>query len=127
MSIEERINSVKVTINDLLEASEAVHSLKPEDRNWEGRAHLMAIMFKGEPHKAMAIDSRLIAMSSIIASGELPGWALPQKEDGSYNIAEPVWLATASEKLLFVEEQPCFNKETFLNSILSKAVPEGNA
>lgn len=127
MNIEESINSVEVTMDDLLEASEAVHQLPPEDRNWEGRAHLMAIMFKGQPHKAMSIDSRLTAMSIMVESGKLPGWVLPEQEDGSFIIAEPVWQVTATEPLQFIDNQPCFNEELFLQNILSCAEPEGNA
>lgn len=94
-NIEESINSVEVTIDDLLEATED-HQLPPEDRNWKGRAHLMAMMFKGQPHKAMSIDSRLTAMSAMIESGKLLGWALPEQENGSYNIVERVWQVTST-------------------------------
>lgn len=123
----EQINEVEITIDDLLDVAEEVHKLAPEDRNWEGRAFTMARMFKGQPHKAMAIDSRLTAMSEIIESGSLPGWALPKTKDGSVGVAEPVWRATAKEPLILEGNQTTFNKESFLNRVLSYAEPEGHA
>jgi hypothetical protein len=111
----------------LQEATEAVHQLPEKDRNWEGRAHLMAMMFKGQPHRAMSVDSRLTAMSAMIESGKLPGWALPELEDGSYSIAEPVWQVTAIEPLKFIDNQPCFDDESFVHNVLSCAETEGNA
>jgi len=127
MNVEESINSIEITIEDLLEATEAVHQLPPEDRNWEGRAYLMAMMFKGQPHKAMSVDSRLTAMSAMIESGKLLGWALPDQDDGSHSVAEPVWQVTATEPLKFVDNQPCFDEPSFLEKILSCAEAEGNA
>ena len=55
MNIEKHINSVLVTKEDLLEATEQIHKLSSENRNWEGRSHLLAIMFKGSPDKAMSM------------------------------------------------------------------------
>jgi len=123
----EKINEVEITIDDLLNATEEVHKLPPEDRNWEGRAFTMAKMFKGQPHKAMAIDSRLTAMSEMIENGNLPGWALPKDEEGSVGVSEPVWEATAKEPLILNGNSTTFNKESFLNRVLSYAEPEGNA
>jgi hypothetical protein len=127
MNIEKHINSVVVTIQDLLNATEEIQNSVPENRNWEGRTHILALMFKGQPHKAMSIDSRLSAMSSMVESGKLPGWALPEQEDGSYLIAEPVWEATATEEISFIDNLPCFNESSFLQKILSNAEAEGNA
>ena len=101
--------------------------MSSENRNWEGRSHLLAIMFKGSPHKAMSIDSRLNAMSGMVESGKLPGWAIPEQEDGSFLIAEPVWEATATEELSFIDNEPCFNESSFLEKVLSSVVAEGNA
>ena len=122
-----QLNSVRITIDDLLFVTEEVHKLPPEDRDWEGRLHLMVRLFKGEPDKAMAIEKRLVAMSTLVASGSLPHWALPEAPDGSVNIAEPVWLATATEPLLLTERDAYFEPESFLERVLSLAEPDGNA
>lgn len=94
--MEKRINNAKVTVADLLKATSEVHKLPPEDRNWEGRLHTMAQVFQGNPDKALAIE-RLVAMSRMLESGSLPGWAMPKAANGSVSVAEAVWLA-ASEK-----------------------------
>ena len=129
MQIEEKVNAAKITVADLLKVTEEVHKLPEEDRDWEGRAHLMIRLFKGNPTKAQAIEYRLIAMSRVIASGKLPGWALPQGSDGATSVAEAVWKAAAIEPLVFVGEydEPKFDEAAFLARILSMAEPEGNA
>tara|TARA_R110002072_G_scaffold95501_1_gene210578 strand:+ start:1549 stop:1932 length:384 start_codon:yes stop_codon:yes gene_type:complete len=127
MNIEERINSAKVTKEDLLQVSEAVHNLPEKERDFEGRTILMIKMFPGESDKCMAIDLRIMAMNELIGSGTLPGWAIPQQEDGSFLIAEPVWVAAAAEQLVFSEKESYFDPEAFLERVLSCATPEGQA
>ena len=41
------LNSVQVTLDDLLCVTREVHSLPESDRDWEGRTHLMVRLFKG--------------------------------------------------------------------------------
>ena len=127
MDIEKRVNSARVTKENLLQVSEDVHNLPEKDRDFEGRTILMIKMFPGESDKCMAIDLRMMAMNEIIESGKLPGWALPQQEDGSFLIAEPVWEATATEPLVFTDKNAHFNQKTFLERVLSCATPEGQA
>ena len=127
MNFEHNLNSVEVTIDELLYAIDEVHKLPVEQRTRVGRSHLMAKIFQGQLHKALSVESRLIAMGEMIETGKLPGWALPEKEDGSYRIAESVWQATATEPLNFVDAQPHFNVTEFLNKVLSYSIPEGNA
>ena len=122
-----QLNSAHITIDDLLLATEEVHKLPPEDRGWEGRLHLMVRLFKGEPDKGLAIEKRLVAMSTLIDSGSLPHWALPEAPDGSVRIAEPVWLAAATEPLLLTERDAYFEPTSFLERVLSFAEPDGNA
>ncbi|MDD5058276.1 MAG: hypothetical protein PHQ60_10410 [Sideroxydans sp.] len=122
-----RLNSAHITIDDLLFVTEEVHKLPPEDRDWEGRLHLTVRLFKGEPDKALAIEKRLVAMSALIDSGSLPHWALPEAPDGSVKIAEPVWIAAATEPLLLTERDTYFEPTSFLERVLSLAEPDGNA
>ena len=121
------LNSVRVSLDDLILASRKVHDLPPEDRNWAGRLHLMTRLFEEEPHKAVAVEHRLMAMSKLVSSGVLPNWVLPQTSDGATQIAEPVWLATASEPLLIGEREAYFEPNSFLNRVLSLAEPDGHA
>ena len=127
MKTEDRINSAIVTVSDLFSVAEEVHKLPEGERDWENRAVISATMFKDDPHKAMAIDSRLMAMSEMINTGKLPGWATPQNKDGSVTVAEPVWLATAEEPLIFTDTKTYFDETSFLNRVMACAEPEGNA
>jgi hypothetical protein len=122
-----RLNAAHITIDDLLFVTDEVHKLPPDDRDWEGRLHLMVRLFKGEPDKGLAIEKRLVAMSALIESGSLPHWALPEAPDGSMKIAEPVWLAAAAEPLLLTERDAYFEPTSFLERVLSLAEPDGNA
>jgi hypothetical protein len=122
-----RINSARVSLEDLLLASQEVHALPPEDRNWEGRLHLMVRLFPGEPDKGLAIEYRLTAMSRLVASGALPHWAMPEQPDGSTGIAEPVLQAAAVEPLLLRKRDAYFDAESFRERVLSLAEPDGRA
>jgi hypothetical protein len=127
MKIEERINNVIVTADDLIEFSDEVHALPEEDRNFEGRTFLLVKKYKGNADKAMAVDLRMKAMSAIIKSNELPGWAMPIQPEGYQMVSEPVWQAAAEQPLIFDERDAYFDKEKFLDRILSCAKPEGVA
>lgn len=125
--LQNELNAVTITVEDLLLATDEVHKLPPEDRNWEGRLHVMARLFHGTPRKGLSIEYRLVAMTKMIEAGTLPGWAMPQAADGSVQIAEPVWKATALEPLILEESDAYFDQDSFLNRVLSMAEPEGNA
>jgi len=127
--MKQRINNAQVTVQDLLRAAAEVHKLPPNRRDWEGRLITMARLFRGEPDKALAIEYRLVAMSRMLDSGVLPGWAQPMTPDGSVSVADPVWQATATAPLEFgaEKEEPFFNKESFLSQVLELAKPEGHA
>ena len=127
MKIEERINSVKITAEDLFSVADEIHKLPDGERDWENRAIIAASMFKDEPDKAMAIDLRLMAMSEMINTGKLPGWATPTKIDGSVTLAEPVWVATADEPIVFTDTKSHFDEISFLKHVMTYAEPEGNA
>ncbi|MHB1609859.1 MAG: hypothetical protein ACYCXX_14750 [Acidiferrobacter thiooxydans] len=126
-NVAARLNATRVTADGLLLASSEVHKLPLEDRGWEDRLHLMARLFKGEPEKGLAIEYRLMAMSTLVASGTLPHWALPEAPNGSVHIAEPVWLAAATEPVLFKEQKAFFEPKCFLKCVLSLAESDGHA
>jgi hypothetical protein len=121
------LNAVRVTIDDLLLASREVHKLPPEDRDWEGRLHLMVRLFQSEPDKARAVEYRLIAVTKLLESGVLPHWVLPTAADGAVQIAEPVWATAATAPLLLGEHDPYFDPQSFTERVLALAEPDGNA
>ena len=122
-----RLNATHATAGDLLLASSEAYKLRFEDLGWEGRLHLMARLFKGEPDKVLAIEYRLMAMSTLVASGTLPHWALPKVPNGSVHITEPVWIAAATGPLLFKEQKAFFEPKCFLKCVSSLAEPCGHA
>ena len=67
-----RVNTVVVAVDDLLLASDEMHKLPPNQRDWAGRAICAARLFKGQHYKAFAVTSRLEAMAKVLSSGELP-------------------------------------------------------
>lgn len=125
--LQNELNAVAVTVADLREAGEAIHALPLENRDWQGRAMAMVRLFKGQPNKSMAVECRLTAMSRMLQSGTLPGWSMPPSSDGSVNVAEPVWIATATEPLVLEERDAHFDPASFLNKVLLLAKAEGNA
>lgn len=125
--LQSDLNAVTITVADLLLASKEVHDLPKEDRDWEGRLMTMVRLFPGNPHKGLAVEHRLVAMSRILEAGVLPGWALPETPDGATFIAEPVWVATATEQLILGKHEARFNQQSFIDRVLSLAEPEGNA
>jgi len=122
-----RINSARVTVEDLRLATETVHNLAPEHRDWEGRAIAMVRLFPDDPDMALAVEHRLLAMSRLIASGRLPGWAKPEGLDGSTLVAESVWIAAATEPLILGEHEARFDEPSFIDRVLALAGAEGNA
>lgn len=127
MKMALELNAVRVTMKDLLLASSEVHKLPPEDRDWEGRLHLMVRLFPGEGKKASAVDLRLTAMSNLVRRGVLANWVVPESADGSTRIAEPVWRTTATAPLLLSDEEPYFDESSFVEAVLAAAPNEGRA
>jgi len=125
--LQNELNAVSISVDELLLATEEVHKLPPEDRNWEGRLHTMARLFHSSPRKGLAIEYRLVAMNRMLEAGVLPGWATPQDSDGAVRVAEPVWEATAIEPLILGEREAHFDQASFLRRVLLLAEPEGNA
>lgn len=122
-----RVNTVDVSVDDLLLASDEIHKLAPDQRDWEGRAICTARLFRGEHYKAFAVTSRLEAMAKLISSGELPNGLTPETADGGRMIAEPLFLAAAKEPILFTEKEPFFNAQSFIEFVLKHAEADGHA
>ncbi|HMS27745.1 MAG TPA: hypothetical protein PKC80_10300 [Burkholderiaceae bacterium] len=126
-NMSKRLNAVTITKEDLLLVTQEVHKLPPGKRDWKDRLQLMNRLFNGEQDKVLAIEERIVAMSALISNGQLPGWAVPDENDGAMKIAEPVWMAAASEPLLFKDIGAYFEASKFLDHILTIAEPDGNS
>jgi len=125
--MSKRLNAVTITKEDLLRVTQEVHKLPPDKRDWKDRLKLMNQLFNGNQDKVLAIEERIVAMTALITQGKLGIWAVPDESDGAMKIAEPVWMAAASETLLFSETGAYFDAEKFLAYILTIAEPEGNS
>ena len=121
------LNSVAVSVEDLVLASDEVHHLPPEQRNWEGRTTCVARLFEGQHYKAFAVHSRLQAMAALITSGKLPQAFVDEMGDGGRMVAEPIFMAAAKEPILFTEEAPFFNAESFIEAVLRHSGVDGHA
>jgi len=108
-------------------ATREIHKLPQNNRDWEGRAILIVSLFHDEPDKALAVNFRIQAMNNLVSSGSLPGWATPEQADGSILISEPVWKAAACEPVIIGKHDASFDKEAFVDRVLSFAEPEGHA
>lgn len=122
-----RLNSVAVSVEDLVLASDEVHNLPPEQRNWEGQTTCVARLFKGQHYKAFAVHSRLQAMAALITSGKLPLPLVAEMSDGGRMVAEPIFVAAAKEPILFTEKEPFFNAESFIETVLRHGGVNGPA
>jgi hypothetical protein len=121
------LNSVAVSVEDLVLASHEVHNLPPEQRNWEGRTTCVARLFKGQHYKAFAVHSRLQAMAALITSGKLPLALVAEMSDGGRMVAEPIFVAAAKEPILFTDKEPFFNAESFIEAVLRHSGVDGHA
>lgn len=121
------LNSVAVSVEDLVLASDEVHHLPPEQRNWEGRTTCVARLFEGQHYKAFAVHSRLQAMAALITSGKLPQALVDEMGDSGRMVAEPIFMAAAKEPILFTEEAPFFNAESFIEAVLRHSGVDGHA
>lgn len=123
----ERLNSVAVSMQDLLQASAQVHELPEQRRDFEGRALVMLRLFPGEPDKCQAVEYRLQAMSTLLSARALPGWATPPSEDGAVLISEPVFQAAATQPIVMSNGRPAFSADAFVKRVLELAPAEGSA
>jgi hypothetical protein len=122
-----RLNLVAVSMEDLVLASDAVHNLPLEQRNWEGRTTCVARLFKGQHDKAFAVHTRLQAMAALITSGKLPSALVAEMSDGGRMVAEPIFVAAAKEPILFTGKEPFFNAESFIEAVLRHSGVDGHA
>ena len=125
-SVQDKINAVLVSGDDLLRAADVVHKLPKGDRGFNERLRATTSLF-GSQLKALAVDDRMNALTDLIREGALPGWALPSNDAGDMTVAEPVFDAAASEPIIIDDWGPRFDKEAFLLRLMTLVEPEGRA
>ena len=122
-----RLNSVAVSVEDLILASHVVQNLPPEQRGWTAQTTCVTRLFNGQRSKAFAVHYRLQALAALITSGKLPQFLATEMDDGGRMVAEPVFFATAKEPIFFTEKGPLFHPESFLEAVLRHGGVEGYA
>ena len=123
MNLIESIKIEKVTQQELLQVSAFSTGAMSELE-----VHKKISRQARNPGHAAAIHSRMKALDALIVAEVLGGWVKKQA-DGTSLIAEPVWHTTATEPLVFAEndKMPCFDVESFVEAILRNAEGEGIA
>jgi hypothetical protein len=116
-----RVNTVSVTVEDLLLAYAEIQTLPLKECNREARTHILARMFKGQGCKAFAVGSRLEAMARVVRSGKIRRWVLPNI------VCEVVFLAAAKEPILFTKNESFFDPKSFVAFVLENAAVDGHS
>ena len=120
-----RVNSIRVTADDLIRVTGEVDQLPKELRDGDGLVHVTAQMFKGSPYKAFAVCERMYALADLLKSGSLPKSLVPTASDGGHIVSDDVFSAAAQEPLLFRGNRAYFHPESFLTALLNLANPNG--
>ncbi|RJF96642.1 hypothetical protein D3870_19655 [Noviherbaspirillum cavernae] len=66
-------------------------------------------------------------MAALITSGKLPLVLVAEMSDGGRMVAEPIFVAAAKESILFMEKEPFFNAESFIEAVLRHSGVDGHA
>ena len=122
-----RVNRADVSKNDLLLFSGEVHKLPSHERDWEGRVICAIGFFDGDSDKAMAAMWRMEALAKLIESGVLANWSRPCDDGDAQMTAEPVFLAAATEPVLFTGKGAIFDSDSFLKAVLEYSEVEGQS
>ena len=123
-----RTNSISVSREDLLLASDEIHKLPPEARDRKGRTRCLMSIFHGQRQKAIALNARLEAMARLVRAGMIPCcWVLPAAANGVQMIADPVFFATAKVPLFFIDKEAHFEPAIFVAFVLERAPVYGHA
>jgi hypothetical protein len=122
-----RANRAVVSKEDILEFVEELSEHEASDRDFEGRAILLAQLHSGEPDKALAIEFRMHALARLFGDEHPRGWTLPEMPDGSVLTKEPVFAAAAVQPLTLKDGEVAFERDAFLDKVLELADEEGAA
>jgi len=118
----DRINAVRVSVEDLLRAAAAIHRLAVDERDWRARAMCAAKLFKDDASdKAYAVTARLEAMSQLVEAEKLPEAFAPRAANGARVLAESVFKAAAIEPLLGTGPACYFDPDAFLACVFRHA------
>jgi hypothetical protein len=123
------LNSVAILPNELWEISDKVHKEREEINDWEpiNSMYVIARYYNfSSPLKIQAVYFRMIALVKIIKNG-LVGWTFPRQEDDGIPTNYYVFAAAAIEPLVPLGDDFCFEKNAFLDRVLTLAEAEGNA
>ena len=102
------------SVEELLEAADAIHDLPPDERDSEGRAAVVAELHAPNFGKVVPTSFRLEALARLLSEGVPEEWTLPTEEDGNTPTHRAVFEAAASAPLISRHGQPSFDRNRFL-------------
>jgi hypothetical protein len=122
----DEIARTPVTADDLGRALDAISKLRARDRyKLAARARCLTILFsEDEPERDVAafgtaIEWRLVAFYRLTGRPELEPWSLPGKRRGTTSFAPAVLKAAAEATLIFHDERPAFDPDSFFKRLLA--------
>ena len=122
-----RLNSERLSAEDLMAVYDAIHEMPAAMREWAERMLHLAKHFPQQKFRAMAADFRLTALSALLAQETLPPGMLRKTSDGAHVVPRFVFEVAALEPILLRGNQPLFDVESFRQRILELTTASGEA
>ena len=77
------VSAVSVSVEELLEAADAIHDLPPDEKDFEGRTAAVTELHVPNLGKVVPISFRLEALAQLFSEGVPEEWTLPAADDGN--------------------------------------------
>lgn len=113
---------------------QAVDELPAGDRGFESTSilivrhvHELDLPERKRMDLSMAINFRFMAFARLIESGGGRGWTWPAKEQGCTLVHSELMRAAAEEPMIEVDENVCFDPDSFQRRLLAIAEVHGEA
>ena len=117
-SIAERVNKIQISKDEFLEVMKARADLGNVEFGIENYAPILFDVFgKDKMDEKQAIYFRLIAFKMLIDEEEFPDDCIWKTEDESVMIAEPVFVAAATQPLVVRGNNLVFEQTSFFNKV----------
>jgi hypothetical protein len=117
----------KVSADDLRRGLAAICTIPRADRrDIRVRVHRLVALFcpYGSPAMIAAIDWRLQALSRVAECPEFKAWA--RNMDDSVHLDPNLLVAAAEEPLIVIDNEPCFDSDSFFMRLLALTEGHGN-
>ena len=128
MSITDKINAVKFSVDDMWGLHASLESLDTQPGDALAALAFSTKYFGGDRQKAAAFSMRMNALVELFATdARIQAWAAPVEADGSTAMQEPVFHALALCPLRIDGPGLAFDADEFFDLVLSHAQLAGAA